>query len=292
MVSTCRVANPRLRNDNGFMNTALALAVALVAAFFAAVRPAVAAGTEPGCDGVTGTAIMQRVHDRDRGNRAIQSWRMTLENARGERRERTVRMLYMDFEGGLQRRLIRFLAPADIRRTTFLNIEVEDGLDDQYLYLPAYERVKRIANTERSRSFMGTDYTYEDILTRDVDADRHTCVGSGELGEWRTWRVRSVPLAGSNSQYRLMEHQVDRGSAVVVETLFYADGDEAVKQFGVRAMERFDGVWVVTDSTMTNLEEGHGTRIEVTGVRFDHPQVVEGLFTVQRLDTPRLPGIE
>lgn len=276
------------------MGTAVlpASALVLLTCVAASFVPGTLAAAETGaaCGGETGRAIMQRVHDRDRGDRAIQTWRMTLTNDRGEERERAVRMLYMDFPGGLQRRIIRFVSPADIRRTTFLNIEVENGTDDQYLYLPAYERVKRIANTERSRSFMGTDYTYEDILTRNVDADEHACTGTGTFGEWRTWRVRSRPRPGSDSQYRLMEHQVDVDSNVVVETRFYGEGGQPVKRFTAAELARPEGVWVVTDSTMVNLEDDHATRIEVTGVRFDHPDIVEGLFTVQRLDTRRLPG--
>ena len=275
------------------MKTPAAAVVVLVLA--AALMPGqrrALADTAGDCDGASGTQIMQRAHDRERGDRAVQLWRMTLTNPDGVTRERTVKTLYMYFAGNLQRRIIRFLAPADIRRTTFLNIEVADRVDDQYIFLPAYERTKRIANTERARSFMGTDYTYEDILTRDVAADEHTCIGGEPIGEWRTYHVRSVPRPGSDSQYRAMDHWVDSASDVIVQTRFYGADQDPVKQLSVHRIDRFEQVLVVTDSTMTNLRENHGTRIEVTGVRFDHPEVLEGLFTVQRIDTRELPGIE
>jgi len=243
------------------------------------------------CGNFDGRGIIKRVIDRNLGDRSIQLSEMTLTNDKGLQRVRKIKSLHINTGDGMERRLIRFLSPADMRDTTFLNIERKEEQDEQYLFLPAYNRTKRISNTDRGRSFMGTDYTYEDILHRKLNVDQHVCLGTDRVQGWDTFMVESVPVDGSISQYGKMIRWVDQHSFVIVRGDFYDKDGRLMKRLRVDALKNIDGVWVPTDSIMENLPENHSTRIEVTDLAFDNENVTEGMFTVSAIKRRRFPDV-
>jgi len=93
---------------------------------------------------------------------AVSEMKMTLINANGQTRERTMLMKVLEGDEG-DKSLMEFLTPADVKGTKFLNYEHFDRDDDQWLYLPALKRVKRIASRNKSGSFMGSEFSYEDL---------------------------------------------------------------------------------------------------------------------------------
>src|SRR6185295_9872809 len=80
--------------------------------------------------------------------------------------------------GELDKILVRFLAPRDVENTALLTWEAKDGNDDQWLYLPAVKKPKRIAASGKKNRFMGTDYAYEDLRPESTSVNTYTLVGS------------------------------------------------------------------------------------------------------------------
>ena len=93
---------------------------------------------------------------------------MTLVNANGQERQRTMKSMVLEKEGG-DKSLMEFLTPADVKGTKFLSYEHADKDDDQWLYLPALKRVKRIASKNKTGSFMGSEFSYEDLSAFNID---------------------------------------------------------------------------------------------------------------------------
>ncbi|NCC90606.1 MAG: outer membrane lipoprotein-sorting protein, partial [Spirochaetia bacterium] len=121
-----------------------------------------------------GTQVMWEVYNRDSGDTMSANLIMTITNARGSVRERSIAQYRQDLDG-VESKLMFFLSPSDVRNTSFLSFSYEDGRnDDQYIYLPALKRVKRIASDSKNDSFMGSDFTYDDMGSRHPDLDRHT----------------------------------------------------------------------------------------------------------------------
>jgi len=93
---------------------------------------------------------------------------MTLINANGQKRIRNMKSKSLELDGG-DKSLMEFLSPADVKGTKFLNYEHAKRDDDQWLYLPALKRVKRISSKNKSGAFMGSEFSYEDVSSFNID---------------------------------------------------------------------------------------------------------------------------
>jgi hypothetical protein len=161
---------------------ALLGAVALLA-----IAPAAAAE-------LTGRQIMERVDERDDGDNATQDMEMILIDKNGNTRERAIRSLRRDM-GEDTHSIMFFLSPADVKDTGFLTYDYDDADadDDQWLYLPALKKTKRIASNDKSGSFMGSDFTYADMTTRELDHYDYRLIKEGDVGGNPVWIVEGIP---------------------------------------------------------------------------------------------------
>jgi hypothetical protein len=120
-------------------------------------------------DDAQARAIMKKVDARDEGNTLEQDMMMVLIDKNGKERTRDLKSYAKDF-GEDNHRTMFFKSPADVKNTAFLTYDYDDGAkdDDQWLYLPALKKVKRIPSTDKSSSFMGSDFSYFDMTDRDL----------------------------------------------------------------------------------------------------------------------------
>src|SRR5687767_10207503 len=143
---------------------------------------------------LTPDAVARRIQDRDIGHDSRFTMRMKLADRHGRIRERVLDVATLrgrDAPGAApgapdgDRRLIRFSYPHDIRGTSFLVWEHPSAEDERFLFLPALGRVRRIAGSETQDSFVGSDFTYEDIGGRELD--EYSYGFSGPDGENTSW---------------------------------------------------------------------------------------------------------
>src|SRR5689334_15372243 len=152
---------------------------------------------------LTADRIARSVQDRDTGRDSRGELRMKLFDRRGRARERALTLLTLRRPEG-DRSLIRFTYPNDIRGTGFLVWEQPDGDDERFLYLPSLGRVRRIAGAETQESFVGSDFTYEDIGGRELERYTYTM-----LDESSTWTSAD---GSSKPAYRLESRAKDAGA--------------------------------------------------------------------------------
>jgi len=93
---------------------------------------------------------------------------MTLRNRSGDTSLRTIRNRQLEVEGDGDKALSIFDSPNDVKGTAFLSHTHVERADDQWLYLPALKRVKRIASNNKSGPFMGSEFAYEDITSQEL----------------------------------------------------------------------------------------------------------------------------
>jgi hypothetical protein len=139
----------------------------IIIAFLLAVA---GAGTGVAADDPEARAIMEAVDARDDGDRQTADMEMVLIDKHGNQRVRRIKSFRMD-RGEDDLRLMFFQHPADVKDTGFLTYDYDqaDRDDDQWLYLPALRKTKRIASTDKSGSFMGSDLNYSDMTSRELD---------------------------------------------------------------------------------------------------------------------------
>jgi hypothetical protein len=233
---------------------------------------------------LTADAIARHVQDRDTGRDSRAAMRMKLFDRQNRSRERalsllTLRGLSRDESG--DRLLIRFTYPNDIRGTGFLVWEHPDGEDERFLYLPSLGRVRRIAGSEAQESFVGSDFTYEDIGGREFDEYSYALLdenaswtppsGGAPRPAWRLESRRKDQNARFPRVVSLILKDTPGQNApayVVVAADIHNRRDEKQKVYTVRRLEQVEGIWTAMDAEMTNAAEK--SRTELTIEKMDY----------------------
>jgi hypothetical protein len=201
--------------------------------------------------------VARAVQDRDTGRDSRALMRMRLVDRRGRTRERALELTAREGGRAGDRMLVRFTYPNDIKGTGFLVWERPGAEDERFLYLPSLGRVRRISGEETQESFVGTDFTYEDIGGREFDD--YTYRFAEENAVWIAPDGRSLPAYRLESRRKEARATFPRvvtlvlkDSFVVVAAEIFNRRDERQKAYTVRKLDRIEGIWTVLDSTMAD----------------------------------------
>lgn len=239
--------------------------------------------------GQTAREIMQKVEDRDDGDNGTSEMEMLLIDKNGKERLRKIRRFMKD-KGKDTLLLMFFLHPADVKNTGFLTYDYDDPSkdDDQWLYLPALRKTKRIASSDKSGSFMGSDLTYADITSKDLEDYQYKILKEDEVYGKKVWVIESIPnkRAQDETGYTKSIVFVRQDNYVVVRAVNWVKAGKKLKYFDVKNLELIDGIWVATEIRVTTKKGGrtlHKTILRFHNVKFNQ-NLSENLFTVRRLE--------
>ncbi len=222
--------------------------------------------------------IARQVQDRDTGNDSRVSMRMTLVDRRGRARERALSITGMQGGPGRavpgDRTLLHFTQPNDIRGTGFLVWEHPDADDERFLYLPSLGRVRRIAGSEAQESFVGSDFTFEDIGGRELEDYTYTLLD--ENASWTApdgsrhaaWRLESKSR-DAGARFPRIVSLVRKDILIAVQAEIFNRRDEKQKAFDAKRVEKVDGFWTVMAMTMADALEGTRTDLVVEKAEYD-----------------------
>lgn len=232
--------------------------------------------------------LAQAVHDRPAGRDATSVSRMELVERGKAARVRELVTYRQVRRGGEAANLLRFVAPDDIAGTGLLSVDKADGASDQWLYLPALDRVRRVAGERKGGRFVGSELYFEDLQERRPDLDRHRLIGRETLGGVACEVLESVPLDADSTVYRRRVSWVDPQTALVLRVDYFEKDDASPsKRWLLVDKKRIQGYWTVTDSRMIDLASGRETRMVVESVQYDR-RLPARLFTAQALADERL----
>ncbi len=263
---------------------------ALIAAFvFTLAAQSVAA------QDLTARQIMENVDARDDGDNRIAEMQMLMIDKNGDTRVRKIKTFDKDKinEQGEEdrRRIMFFLAPADVKDTGFLTYDYDayEKDDDQWLFLPALKKTKRIASTDKSGSFMGSDFNYSDMTRRNLDAYDFKLLKEAEVHGAKTWVIEVLPKTreeAAETGYKKSVLFVRQDNFVAVRAVHWTDTGNKLKYLDVTGLELIDGVWTTTAMSMTtkknNITE-HKTELTFANIQYNQ-DLTESLFTLRRLE--------
>ena len=237
----------------------------------------------------TGREIMERVDARDDGDLQTQDMEMTLIDKRGNQRVRTLRVWRRD-EGEDEHGILFYLAPADVKDTGLLTYDYDDPDrdDDQWLYLPALKKTKRIASTDKSSSFMGSDFSYADMTERDLDRYTYKLLKEDEVDGVKVWQVEAIPNEKEMDEtgYTKSVVFVRQDNDFVIRGVHWVKKGKRLKYFDVKKLEQIDGIWVATETHMTTKAGKttlHKTVLRSNNVKFDQDLDPDD-FTLRKLE--------
>jgi len=183
---------------------------------------------------------------------------MTLVNASGQERQRTMKSTVLEKEGG-DKSLMEFLTPADVKGTKFLSYEHADKDDDQWLYLPALKRVKRIASKNKSGSFMGSEFSYEDLTAFNID--KYDYNGDAQvvtLDGVKMYQSERIPNSKS-SGYTKQISWTTMDTFLTMKVEYYDRKKELIKTATFEDYKKIGGVWRIGKITMVNHQNDKKT---------------------------------
>ena len=236
---------------------------------------------------LTAADIARRVQDRDTGRDSRMRMRMKLFDRHGRLRERVLEVMGLRGRTATgaprnapdgDRLLMRFTYPNDIRGTSFLVWEHPSLEDERFLFLPSLGRVRRIAGPETQDSFVGSDFTYEDIGGREFADYTYSFSGAdAERASWTpasggpprpAWRIESKHKDAS-AQFPRAVSLILKDAFVVVQADIHNRRNERQKVYTVRRLEQVNGVWTVMDSEIANALERTRTELVVEQVDYN-----------------------
>ena len=192
---------------------------------------------------------------------------MILKNRHGQESVREMRVRTLEVNGDGDKSLSIFDTPRDIKGSAFLNFTHQTGDDDQWLYLPALKRVKRISSRNKSGSFMGSEFAYEDIGNLEVEKYTYRWIRDEVYGDKECFVVEFYPVDSKNSGYTRLVNWIDKDEYRTRKVKYYDRKDSLLKTL-IQSDYRvyLDRYWRAHQMSMFNHQNGKSTTL--TWARF------------------------
>ena len=246
----------------------------LIALALLALLPPALAGTDPADASLApearGKAIAQEAYRRDRGfGDEEATLTMVLSDARGRERTRQMRFRTLERDDDGDWMIAVFDDPADVRGTASLTHSKALAPDDQWLYLPATHRVRRIASNNKSTPFMGSEFSYEDLGPQDISKYRFKWVRDEPLDGTAMHVLERIPK-DPDSGYARQVVWMDQANLRLHKVAFYDRRDRLQKTLTAEGFTQHDGrYWRPLQLEMRNHQSGRSTTLRFEDYRFD-----------------------
>jgi len=218
-----------------------------------------------------GLEIAVEADRRDNGfGDSAASLEMILRNRHGETSQRQLRNKTLEVSDDGDKVIIIFDTPRDVKGTAFLSFTHKVDSDDQWLYLPALKRVKRIASRNKSGPFMGSEFAYEDISSQEVEKYTYLYI-KDEVVDGRDHFIIDRDPVDPTSGYKRQRVWLDKAEYRVWKIDFYDRKDTLLKTLSYEDYHQYRGqYWRANIMDMINHQTGKSTRLKWQGYRFSN----------------------
>lgn len=190
-------------------------------------------------------------------------------------------------EGVLSRTLVRYTEPSDVRGTGYLVINKKDAPNDQFVYLESMRRTRRV--NLRSTGIVGTDFSAEDIVPREMDDADYTRKPDSDVQGTPCYLIEAIPKPAADSQYSRFWIYVESAHYVPLRTRYWDAAGVEIKELlaDPGSIREIEGIWLPTASVMRHLPNETYTRLRVVRLA-PNPEIPEKFFTQRQLETRRM----
>ncbi|HBE90978.1 MAG TPA: outer membrane lipoprotein-sorting protein [Gammaproteobacteria bacterium] len=224
------------------------------------------------------------------GNDGSARVKMTITDSQGRERKRRFSILRLDQQteqqdqeafSGNQKYYLHIDYPSDLKNTVLLVWKNPGGDDDRWLYLPALDLAKRIAASDKRTSFLGSDYLYEDISGRGMNADSHELVETTK----DYYVIRNVPKQADTVEFSEYTMWIHRQTFLPVKVEYLDKRGKKYRVYDVLGVETLQGYPTITRSRMQDLVSGQESTMEFSHIKYDRG-LPEDIFTERYLRNP------
>lgn len=193
---------------------------------------------------------------------------MVLKNRHGESSERQMKIRTLEQADDGDKTLVTFDHPRDVKGTAFLSYTHKEGSDDQWLYLPALKRVKRIASNNKSGPFVGSEFAYEDISSQEVEKYTYMYIKDDVLDGISVFVVERYPV-DPKSGYTKQITWIDQDEYRTRKVEFYDRKDDLLKTLAFEDYNQYLGqYWRANRYFMENHQTGKSTELVWSDYQF------------------------
>jgi len=209
---------------------------------------------------------------------------IVIKDGKGGERMRQATMLRKDTgadDCGTQKSYVYFHRPADINKTAFLVWKNPDKADDRWLYLPALDLVKRIADSDKRTSFVGSHFFYEDVTGRNTNDDKHELVETSK----KYYVLKNTPKDPQSVEFTEFTMWIDRSNFIPMKVEYIDRSGAKYRVYEALAVETIQGHPTVTRARFSDTHIKGETTITFSNVRYD-VGLDEGIFAERHLRNP------
>jgi len=215
---------------------------------------------------LTGSQIIEKAYNLPTGDDQTSVLTMTLTNKSGQTRVRKIQQYTKDL-GDTEKSIMFFLSPADVKNTSFMNWSYDsDKSDDQWIYLPALKKIKRISSDSKNDYFMGSDFTYDDLGDRKLDADNHKFIKEETIDGQVCYVVESVSK-DEDYMYSKTKTWIRKDNFIGKKKEFYDEDGDLLKVLSIKKVENISGLWIISHSEMKNVQKNHKTSMQLSAIK-------------------------
>lgn len=237
----------------------------------------------------TAAEVVENVNAAPEGQTVTRYLEMRTTDRRGKQRVRKTVSYRKSFEDQ-KRTILFFTEPATVMGTAFLIWDYEDpeSVDDQWLYVPALRKVRRVSAADRGDYFLGTDFTYEDtkldgkLEPRDYSFE---IMGQEELDGQAVYRLKATPKTEKIAEelgYSRFECWIDPSNWMMLRAEFWDGKGQPLKTLTVGDIRKVDGIWTRHYMSILNRQTGHRTEYFVSNVDYSQ-SVDDAMFTTRAM---------
>lgn len=216
----------------------------------------------------SGLDIAMEADRRDKGfGDTTADLTMLLFTREGEQVRRTMRQQVLEVADDGDKSILVFDRPRDLKGTAILTFTRKVGTDDQWLYLPALDRVKRISSSDKSGPFMGSEFAYEDLASHEIEKFNYRYLGDEDLG-LPAFKVERIPV-DPKSGYSRQVAWYDKEHYRVLRIDYYDRKDTLLKTMELTDYQLYlEQYWRPDILLMTNHQTGKRTAMQFSNFRF------------------------
>ncbi|MCF7809911.1 outer membrane lipoprotein-sorting protein [bacterium] len=215
---------------------------------------------------------------------------LTIIDDKGRERVRQIAQVTKLYDNGnTEKKLIRFLSPADVKGTGLLTYDYEVGDDDMWLYLPALRKTRRIVSSEKAKSFMGSEFSYADMTPPNLDDFTYKLLAEKEINGVKCFQIEIIPknddIADENGYSKKVSF-IAKDDFVIRRALYYNLDEELEREMTVKEIRLLDPQnrkYRPIHMEMDNKQNGRKSIINIDKIEFS-PNVKDEYFTTRYLE--------
>jgi hypothetical protein len=235
-------------------------------------------------------AVMKKVDSRYTGDNAKSDVVLALIDTKGRQRLRNLDMNRIE-DSKATRTLIFFRSPSDVKGTAYMSFDWQNlqQQDDTWLFLPALQKITRLAASDESGSFMGSDFSYADINGLDLEDFEYEFVNGSETVDGHDcWVIKSQPKNArviAETGYTGYTTWVRKDIFMPIKSIIQVKKGKKTKYYSARDIENIDGIWTAKTRQMVttkNNKKQHSSVFKVNAIKYN-TDIDENIFNTRAM---------